>query len=127
MGRYYFITFSSLMHFCSCPYIQQSHVCLFVVASTQSMVACVCMGVAARSADFSPDGGRVIVGLTSGEFVVMESGDLREVGRRRDRSGVLQVVRWAHTHIPCTHAHTHTCARAHTHIYTKPLIWWLII
>ncbi len=54
---------------------------------------CVDVGVAVRYADYSPDGERVVVGQTNGEFVVMATTDLSVVSRRRDRSGTIQVVR----------------------------------
>ncbi len=51
------------------------------------------VGVAVRSADYSPDGEKIVVGQTNGEFVVMATTDLSVLGRRRDRSGTIQVVR----------------------------------
>ena len=47
----------------------------------------------ARSTDFSPDGQQVVVGLTSGEFLLLSSSDLSTVASRRDRSKTIQAVR----------------------------------
>lgn len=47
----------------------------------------------ARSADFSPDGGTIAVGLCNGEFLVLSATDLSLVGRRRDRSKTIQALR----------------------------------
>ncbi len=49
--------------------------------------------MAVRSADYSPDGERVVIGQTNGEFAVLLAGDLSTLGKKRDRKGVIQVVR----------------------------------
>ena len=47
----------------------------------------------ARSADFSPDGAYVAVGMSNGEFLVLSAADLSVASRRRDRSKTIEAVR----------------------------------
>ncbi len=48
---------------------------------------------AARSADFSPDGQQVVVGLSNGEFLLLSANDLTTLAHKRDRSKTIRVVR----------------------------------
>ena len=52
------------------------------------------LGVAARSAAFSPDGELLAVGLKSGAFVVLKTADLKVVAQKRDRHQAIQDVRY---------------------------------
>lgn len=51
------------------------------------------LGVAARSAAFSPDGELIAVGLKNGAFVVLKTADLKIVAQKRDRHQAIQDVR----------------------------------
>ena len=68
-------------------------VCVCVCVCVQSLLSQVDLGVAVRSADFSPDGRRVAVGQGNGEFVLLNTENLSVVGRKRDRCQMIQVVR----------------------------------
>jgi len=50
---------------------------------------------AARSVGFSVDGEMVAVGLKNGEFMVLSSNGLKIWGRRRDRAGSINDVRYS--------------------------------
>ena len=66
-------------------------------SQTHYLQALVCqkqLDHAARSADFSPDGSQVAVGLSNGEFIVFSATDLTLVGRKRDRNKTIQAIRW---------------------------------
>ena len=47
----------------------------------------------ARSADYSPDGEMVAVGLKNGGIVVINTGTFRVWGQRRDRGSMINVIR----------------------------------
>lgn len=51
------------------------------------------LGVAARSAAFSPDGELLAVGLKNGAFVLLKAPDLTIVAQKRDRHKAIQDVR----------------------------------
>lgn len=57
------------------------------------MVKMAPLGVAARSAAFSPDGELLAVGLKNGAFVVLKTADLKVVAQKRDRHQAIQDVR----------------------------------
>ena len=57
------------------------------------MVKMAPLGVAARSAAFSPDGELLAVGLKNGTFVVLKAADLKTVAQKRDRHQAVQDVR----------------------------------
>lgn len=59
----------------------------------QTMVKMSPLGVAARSAAFSPDGELLAVGLKNGAFVVLKTADLKTVAQKRDRHQAIQDVR----------------------------------
>ncbi|KAL5463172.1 hypothetical protein EMCRGX_G032049 [Ephydatia muelleri] len=48
-----------------------------------------------RSADFSPDGSMVAVGMTNGEFVLLLTKDFSIVAKKRDRSKTIQAIRFS--------------------------------
>ena len=58
------------------------------------MVKIAPLGVAARSAAFSPAGELLAVGLKNGAFVVLKTADLKTVAQKRDRHQAIQDVRW---------------------------------
>ena len=47
----------------------------------------------ARSADYSPDGEMVAVGLKNGGFVIITLATFRVWGQRRDRGSMINVIR----------------------------------
>ena len=61
------------------------------------MVKMAPLGVAARSAAFSPDGELLAVGLKNGAFVVLKTADLKIVAQKRDRHQAIQDVRYLGT------------------------------
>jgi len=67
---------------------------LWDVAS-KTMVKMAPLGVAARSAAFSPDGELLAVGLKNGAFVVLKTADLKIVAQKRDRHQANQDVRFS--------------------------------
>jgi WD40 repeat protein len=63
--------------------------------NTKAMVCQKQLDHSARSADFSPDGAHVAVGMKNGEFLVLSATDLSVTGRRRDRSKTIEAVRFS--------------------------------
>lgn len=57
------------------------------------MVKMAPLGVAARSAAFSPDGELLAIGLKNGAFAVLKSADLKIIAQKRDRRKAIQDVR----------------------------------
>lgn len=50
---------------------------------------------AARSITFSPDGEFIAVGMKNGEFLVLATNGMKLWGKRRDRGGSINDIRWA--------------------------------
>lgn len=50
---------------------------------------------AAKSVAFSPDGELIAVGLKTGEFLVLSTTGLKLWGRKRDRAGSINDIRFA--------------------------------
>lgn len=67
---------------------------LWDVAS-KTMVKMATLGVAARSAAFSPDGELLAVGLKNGAFLVLKTADLKILAQKRDRHQAIQDVRFS--------------------------------
>lgn len=57
------------------------------------MVKMAPLGVAARSAAFSPDGELLAIGLKNGAIAVLKSADLKIIAQKRDRKKAIQDVR----------------------------------
>ncbi|KAM7447232.1 Echinoderm microtubule-associated protein-like 5 [Porites harrisoni] len=63
--------------------------------ATKTMVKMAPLGVAARSAAFSPDGELLAIGLKNGAFAVLKSADLKIIAQKRDRNKAIQDVRFS--------------------------------
>ena len=61
--------------------------------STQTLLRLQKLDHPVRSADFSPDGSLVAVGMTNGEFVLLLTKDFSIMARKRDRSKTIQAIR----------------------------------
>ena len=59
------------------------------------------LGVAARSAAFSPDGELLAVGLKNGAFIVMKTADMKIIAQKRDRHQAVQDIRYVATLLRC--------------------------
>lgn len=57
------------------------------------MVKMAPLGVAARSAAFSPDGDLLAVGLKNGAFVLLKTAELKIVAQKRDRHQAIHDIR----------------------------------
>ncbi|PFX18604.1 Echinoderm microtubule-associated protein-like 6 [Stylophora pistillata] len=67
---------------------------LWDVAS-KTMVKMAPLGVAARSAAFSPDGELLAVGLKNGAFALLKTAELKIVAQKRDRHQAIQDIRFS--------------------------------
>ena len=57
------------------------------------MVKMAPLGMAARSAAFSPDGDLLAVGLKNGAFVLLKTAELKIVAQKRDRHQAIHDIR----------------------------------